>query len=99
MRPRTRAPFKLSTAKVVLRWSSYARKANPRDFPVSLRNGRLGQESTSVGKGNRVYKRLLVPAEVDIYDFAVLRKDSHQVAFRHVEVQPSGVYVGRIPAM
>jgi hypothetical protein len=39
--PRMLAPFMLSTANTVLRWSSYMTKPNPRVLPVSLSRGRL----------------------------------------------------------
>lgn len=39
--PRTVDPPKLSTARSVLRWSSYFRNANPRLFPVSLSRTRF----------------------------------------------------------
>jgi hypothetical protein len=42
------APPRLSTARSVLRWSSYLRNAKPFDFPVSLSRIRL----TNVGSPN-----------------------------------------------
>jgi len=36
IRPHIYAPLKLSTAKIVDLWSSYAKNANPLDLPVTL---------------------------------------------------------------